>query len=210
MSSASHWKSAPTLRGRHVTLEPLQASHADGLRAALGDGELSRLWYTNVPQPDQAARYVAAALEMQAKGQALPFAVRTPDGTIVGCTRYYDLDPVVPRVQIGYTWYAPSVQRTGLNTEAKLLLLTHAFETMGCICVGFETSWFNHASRTAIARLGAKQDGVLRSHRRHADGSVRDTVAFSIIEPEWPAVRRNLSHKLEQRGSMHPYSQGER
>jgi RimJ/RimL family protein N-acetyltransferase len=138
---------------------------------------------------------------MQAKGQALPFVVRDADGVVVGCTRYYDVDPVVPRVQIGYTWYAQRVQRTGLNTEAKLLLLGHAFEKLQCICVGFETSWFNQASRAAIARLGAKQDGVLRSHRRHADGSVRDTVAFSIIESEWPAVTRNLIHKLEQHTS---------
>jgi RimJ/RimL family protein N-acetyltransferase len=198
MSNPSHWTTVPTLRGRHVVLEPLHASHADGLRAALGDGELSRLWYTNVPPPEQAASYVAAALEMQAKGQALPFVVRDADGVVVGCTRYYDVDPVVPRVQIGYTWYAQRVQRTGLNTEAKLLLLGHAFEKLQCICVGFETSWFNQASRAAIARLGAKQDGVLRSHRRHADGSVRDTVAFSIIESEWPAVKRNLIHKLER------------
>jgi N-acetyltransferase len=195
---ASHWANVPTLRGRHVMLEPLHLSHAAGLRDALGNGELSRLWYTNVPPPEQAGSYITAALEMQEKRQALPFVVRNADGTVVGCTRYYDVDPVVPRVQIGYTWYAPSVQRTGLNTEAKLLLLGHAFETMGCACVGFETSWFNHASRAAIARLGAKQDGVLRSHRRHADGSVRDTVAFSIIESEWPAVKRNLIHRLEQ------------
>ena len=195
---AAHWTTVPTLRGRHVMLEPLHLSHVDGLRTALGNGELSELWYTNVPPPEQTGSYVTAALEMQAKGQALPFVVRNADGGIVGCTRYYDADPIVPRVQIGYTWYAPGVQRTGLNTEAKLLLLDHAFETMGCICVGFETSWFNQASRTAIARLGAKQDGVLRSHRRHADGSVRDTVAFSIIESEWPAVKRNLIHKLKR------------
>ena len=209
MDNASHWTTAPTLRGRHVMLEPLRASHADELRAALGNGELSRLWYTNVPAPEQAASYVVAALEMQAKELALPFVVRNADGAVVGCTRYYDMDSVVPRVQIGYTWYAPSVQRTGLNTEAKLLLLGHAFETMGCICVGFETSWFNHASRAAIARLGAKQDGVLRSHRRHADGSVRDTVAFSIIESEWPAVKRNLIHKLEHHTSRQHDSKGE-
>lgn len=209
MDDASYWTAVPTLRGRHVMLEPLHISHADRLCHALGNGELSELWYTNVPHPEQAASYVAAALEMQAKGQALPFVVRNAEGTIVGCTRYYDVDPVVPRVQIGYTWYAPSVQRTGLNTEAKLLLLGHAFETMGCICVGFETSWFNHASRAAIARLGAKQDGVLRSHRRHADGSVRDTVAFSILECEWPAVKRNLIHKLEQHISRQHDSNGE-
>lgn len=193
-----HWKAAPILRGHHAALEPLQAAHAAGLRAALGEGELSRLWYTNVPAPAQVEDYIAAALDMQAQGRAMPFAVRDATGELVGSTRFYDLDPDVPRLQIGYTWYAPRVQRTGLNTEAKLLLLSHAFETMGCIGVGFETSWFNHASRTAIARLGAKQDGVLRSHRRHADGSVRDTVAFSIIQSEWPAVKRNLLHRLEQ------------
>jgi len=192
------WTHVPSLRGQHVVLEPLRADHAAGLRLALGDGELSRLWFTNVPAPNDVDGYIAAALEVQAQGKALVFAVHDANGEIVGCTRFYDLDPTVPRVQIGYTFYAPRVQRTGLNTEAKLLLLAHAFETMGCACVGFETSWFNHASRTAIARLGAKQDGVLRSHRRHADGSVRDTVAFSIIESEWPAVKRNLRHRLEQ------------
>jgi RimJ/RimL family protein N-acetyltransferase len=197
-ATTDHWSVAPTLRGQHVTLEPLQSGHCDGLRAALGAGELSRLWYTNVPAPEQVESYISAALDMQAQGKAMPFAVRDAGGDIVGCTRYYDLDATVPRVQIGYTWYAPSVQRTGLNTEAKLLLLGHAFEAMGSICVGFETSWFNLASRNAIARLGAKQDGILRSHRRHADGSVRDTVAFSIVESEWPAVKRNLNHRLEQ------------
>lgn len=199
--SADHWSTTPTLRGEHVTLEPLQMAHCDGLRVALGDGELSRLWYTNVPAPGQVESYVSAALEVQAQGKAMPFVVRDAAGAIVGSTRYYDLDASVPRVQIGYTWYAPSVQRTGLNTEAKLLLLGHAFEAMGSICVGFETSWFNLASRNAIARLGAKQDGILRSHRRHADGSVRDTVAFSIIESEWPAVKRNLVHKLKNNGA---------
>ncbi|MFC3552195.1 GNAT family N-acetyltransferase [Lysobacter cavernae] len=196
-NDASNWTATPTLSGDHVALEPLQPAHADGLRAALDDGELSRLWYTNVPAPTQVDDYIAAALDMQAQGTAQSFVVRDGDGTIVGSTRFYDLDATVPRVQIGYTWYAPRVQRSGLNTEAKLLLLTHAFEALGCICVGFETSWFNHASRTAIARLGAKQDGVLRSHRRHADGSVRDTVVFSIIGSEWPAVKRNLMHKLQ-------------
>ncbi|UTA52687.1 GNAT family N-acetyltransferase [Lysobacter soli] len=192
------WTHVPSLRGQHVVLEPLRADHAGALRLALGDGELSRLWFTSVPALNDVESYIAAALEMQAQGKALVFAVHDASGEIVGCTRFYDLDPAVPRVQIGYTFYAPRVQRTGLNTEAKLLLLAHAFETMACVCVGFETSWFNHASRTAIARLGAKQDGVLRSHRRHADGSVRDTVAFSIIESEWPAVKRNLRHRLEQ------------
>lgn len=199
--SSAYWSTTPTLRGQHVTLEPLQMAHGDRMRTALGGGELSRLWYTNVPAPEQVESYISAALDMQAQGKAMPFVVRDAAGDIVGCTRYYDLDQTVPRVQIGYTWYAPKVQRTGLNTEAKLLLLGHAFEVMGSICVGFETSWFNLASRNAIARLGARQDGILRSHRRHADGSVRDTVAFSIIESEWPAVKRNLVHKLQNHGA---------
>ena len=197
-ANVDHWSNVPSLRGQHVVLEPLRAAHADGLRVALGNGELSRLWFTNVPAPADVESYIASALDMQGQGKALAFAVHDANGEVVGCTRFYDLDPAVPRVQIGYTFYAARVQRTGLNTQAKLLLLTHAFETMGCVCVGFETSWFNHASRTAIARLGAKQDGIIRSHRRHADGSVRDTVAFSIIESEWPAVKRNLQYRLEQ------------
>ncbi|HEY4555684.1 MAG TPA: GNAT family protein, partial [Lysobacter sp.] len=119
---------------------------------------------------------------------------------VVGTTRFYDLDPATPRASIGYTWYARRVQRTGLNTEAKRLLLAHAFETLGCIAVGFETSWFNHASRAAIARLGAKQDGVIRSHFRHADGSVRDSVVFSIVDSEWPAVKRHLDTLMEAHG----------
>ncbi|GAB3095762.1 GNAT family N-acetyltransferase [Lysobacter terrae] len=192
------WQRVPLLRGEHVALEPLRPAHAEGLRVALGDGELSKCWYTNVPAPEGVEAYVQAAFDMQAEGRALPFTVRAANGEIVGSTRFYEPDPVVPRVSIGYTWYAKQVQRTGLNTEAKLLLLTHAFETLGCIAVVFETSWFNHASRTAIARLGAKQDGVLRNNRRHSDGSPRDTVVFSIIDVEWPAVKRHLQFKLEQ------------
>ena len=191
------WTTVPRLRGEHVALEPLAHAHADGLRSAVQDGELWRLWYTSTPTPESVPDYVAAALAMQAAGHALPFVVRDARGAIVGSTRYYDLDPAVPRLSIGYTWYAQGSQRTGLNTEAKLLLLEHAFETLGCIAVAFETSWFNHASRTAIARLGAKQDGILRNHRRHGDGSPRDTVVFSIIDGEWPAVKRGLKHRLE-------------
>ena len=187
----------PQLRGEHVVLEPLAVAHAEGLRAAVQDGELWRLWFTSTPSPDTVEAYIESALAMQAAGHALAFVVRDARGAIVGSTRYYDLDPTVPRLSIGYTWYAKGVQRTGLNTEAKLLLLGHAFETLGCIAVAFETSWFNHASRTAIARLGAKQDGVLRNHRRHGDGSPRDTVVFSIIDSEWPAVKRGLSHQME-------------
>lgn len=192
----SDWNTVPVLSGGHVRLEPLQASHAAGLRAAVADGELWALWYASVPLPTAVESYIDAALAMQVEGRALPFAVRDASGDIVGSTRCYDLDPATPRLQIGYTWYAQRAQRTALNTEAKLLLLTHAFETLGCIAVGFETSACNHASRAAIARLGAQQDGILRNHRRHADGSVRDTVAFSIIDAEWPQVKRRLQDRL--------------
>jgi RimJ/RimL family protein N-acetyltransferase len=188
----------PRLHGRHVALEPLDAGHAEGLRAAAADGELWRRWYTNVPGPDAVDDYIAAALAMQATGSARAFVVRDATGEVVGTTRYYDIDATVPRLSIGYTWYAARVQRTGLNTEAKLLLLGHAFETLGCIAVALETSWFNHVSRAAIARLGAKQDGVLRNHRRHADGTIRDTVVFSIIDVEWPAVKANLQARLAE------------
>ncbi|MFC6841662.1 GNAT family N-acetyltransferase [Xanthomonas theicola] len=191
------WRKIPTLRGRHATLEPLHATHADALHAALGDGALSRLWYTNVPAPEGMEGYIAAALAARADGDALPFAVRDAAGEVVGTTRCYRLAPEVPTLCIGYTWYAPQAQRTGLNTEAKLMLLRHAFETLGCLSVVFETSWFNHASRAAIARLGAKQDGVLRRHKRHADGSPRDTVVFSIIDAEWQAVERHLRFHLD-------------
>lgn len=198
MGANEAWSAQPRLSGEHVALEPLSLAHADGLRAALAGGELARLWYTNVPTPEGVDAYIEAALAMRERGQAWPFVVLDAQGEVVGSTRYYDMDAQVPRLQIGYTFYAPRVQRTGLNTQAKWLLLRHAFETMGCIAVCFETSWFNLASRTAIARLGAKQDGVLRNHRRHADGSPRDTVAFSIIDSEWPAVQRNLQYKLER------------
>lgn len=197
-TTIDRWRQASHLTGEHVLLEPLHMAHAEGLRTALHDGELWRCWYTNVPKPEEAEAYVAAALEMQEQGRALPFAVRAAKGELVGSTRYYALDPAVPRLSIGYTWYAKHAQRTGINTEAKMLLLGHAFETLGCIAVTFETSWFNGASRTAIARLGARQDGVLRSHMRHRDGTVRDTVVFSILDSEWPAVKRNLQYKLEQ------------
>lgn len=188
------------LRGRHVSLEPLHPGHSAALGEAAADGGLWQRWYTSVPRPEAVDDYIATALAAQAAGSVQAFAVRDASGTIVGTTRYYDIDRSVPRVSIGYTWYAQRVHRTGLNTEAKLLLLGHAFETLGCIAVAFETSWFNHASRTAIARLGAKQDGILRSHRRHADGSVRDTVVFSILDNEWPAVRMHLQSRLLAHG----------
>ena len=188
-----------TLRGRHATLEPLAREHEDALRRAAADGELWRLWYTSVPSPEKTTAYIDTALGMRENLGAMPFVVRaSATGEIVGCTRYFHVDAQNRRLEIGYTWYAKSVQRTAINTECKLLLLTHAFETLKCIAVEFRTHWFNHASREAIARLGAKQDGVLRNHQISPDGSYRDTVVFSIIESEWPAVKRHLRFLLER------------
>lgn len=192
------WQQVPVLTGRHAHLVPMSRDHVDGLCAALAGDALAALWFTSVPKADDAAGYVDAVLAAQAEGRVLPFVVLDADGRVVGSTRYYGLEADVPKLSIGYTWYAPDVQRTGINTETKLLLLTHAFETLGCISVVFETSWFNQRSRAAIARLGAKQEGVLRNHKRHADGSPRDTVVFSIIDSEWPAVKRNLQARLAQ------------
>lgn len=187
-----------TLRGRHVTLEPLVAGHAAALHAAAADGQLWGLWYTSVPAPGREEAYVAAALEMRERAHAMPFVVRDARGDIVGSTRYFNVDPAHRRLEIGYTWYAQRVQRTPLNTECKLLLLGHAFDTLGCIAVEFRTHWFNHASRAAIARLGAKQDGILRNHQLMPDGSRRDTVVFSILDSEWPAVRAHLRYQLDK------------
>ena len=197
MSTPSEWTAAPTLSGRHVSLEPLQAAHVRGLQRAVEGTGLDQLWFTQVPSPSGVADYVEAALQAQGEGTMLPMVIRDASGEIVGTTRYYGLDASVPKLSIGYTWHAPRVQRSGVNTEAKLLLLRHAFETLGCLAVVFETSWFNHASRTAIARLGAKQDGVLRNHTRHPDGTPRDTVVFSIIDTEWAAVKRHLQFRLD-------------
>ncbi len=198
------WREVPTLVGRHARLEAMQRDHANDLRIALDGDALSQLWYTGVPKTADVDAYVEAVLDTQAQGRILPFVIRDASGAVVGSTRFYGLDPTVPRLSIGYTWYAPRVQRTGVNTESKLLLLTHAFETLGCISVVFETSWFNHRSRAAIARLGAKQDGVLRNHARHADGTPRDTVVFSIIDSEWAGVKRNLLFKLAQHEQVSP------
>jgi RimJ/RimL family protein N-acetyltransferase len=148
--------------------------------------------------------YIATALDERDAGVSLPFAVRDADGTIVGSTRYCNIDALNRHLEIGYTWYAARVQRTGLNTEAKLLLLRHAFEKLDCIAVEFRTNWFNQRSRTAIERLGAKQDGVLRNHRLMPDGSYRDTVVFSIIASEWPAVKRNLEYLLDRGTVLNP------
>lgn len=188
------------LQGAHVRLEPLAPAHADGLRAALDGDVLARCWYTNVPKAAAVDDYIAQALAQRDAGQGHPFAVLRGDGTAVGCTRFYDLDPAVPRASIGYTWYAPQAQGTAANTESKLLLLAQAFERWGCLAVAFETSRFNRRSQAAIERLGARLDGVLRNHRRHADGSPRDTMVYSVTDGEWPAVKRNLAHRLESGG----------
>ena len=188
-----------TLRGRVATLEPLAQDHATALAQAAADGELWRLWYTHIAPPDRMHEYVATALDMRERLDALPFVVRdNATGDIVGSTRYFNVDAANRRLEIGHTWYARRVQRTPVNTECKLLLLTHAFETLRCIAVEFRTHWFNHASRAAIARLGAKQDGVLRNHQLMADEAKRDTVVFSIIDNEWPAVRAHLLHQLDK------------
>ena len=186
-----------TLTGHHVTLEPLAREHADGLALAAADGKLWELWYTSVPKPDAMPAEIGRRLDLRRAGSMLPFSVRRNDtGALCGMTTYMNVDAVHRRVEIGSTWHAQSAQRTGINTESKLLLLTHAFETLDCIAVEFRTSFMNLQSRAAIARLGAKQDGILRNHQRLADGSLRDTVVFSIIESEWPAVRRHLQFKL--------------
>ena len=186
-----------TLVGSHVRLEPLAREHEAGLKAAAADGELWQLWYTSVPVPEKTLEWIDAALDMRAKLGAMPLVVReAATGDIVGSTRYFNVEAAHRRLEIGHTWYAKRVQRTALNTEAKLLLLTHAFETLGCIAVEFRTSFFNFPSREAIARLGAKQDGILRHHQILPDGSLRDTVVFSIVAPEWPAVKKNLLWRL--------------
>src|SRR5258708_7735290 len=165
-----------TLRGQVATLEPLARGHEAALAKAAADGELWRLWYTAVAHPDKMADYVATALDQRAKVDAMPFVVReNATGDIVGCTRYFNVDVANRRLEIGHTWYAKRVQRTGLNTECKLLLLVHAFEQLQCIAVEFRTHWFNHASRTAIARLGAKQDAFLRNHHLMAPALNRAT-----------------------------------
>jgi RimJ/RimL family protein N-acetyltransferase len=188
-----------TLRGRHATVEPLARVHEEALRRAAADGELWRLWYTSVAPPEKMDEYVAAALDMRERLGAMPFAVRdNASGEIVGCTRYFNVDAANRRLEIGHTWYARRAQRTAINTECKLLLLTHAFEALRCIAVEFRTHWFNQASREAIARLGARQDGVLRNHQVSPDGIYRDTVVFSIIESEWPAAKRHLQFLLER------------
>lgn len=194
------WVQPVTLVNHHVSLAPLRVEHAEALGRAAADGELWRLFYTSVPSPETAHEYVVRALQQQADGWAVPFVVRDAAGEIVGTSRYCNIDATHKRIEIGWTWYARRVQRTVVNTAAKQLLLTHAFEALGAGAVELRTSFMNHRSRAAIARLGAKQDGILRNHMRLPGGGYRDTVVFSIIESEWPAVKRNLQFLIETGG----------
>ncbi|MCP3022214.1 GNAT family N-acetyltransferase [Cupriavidus basilensis] len=193
-----------TLRGQHALLEPLRPEHEAEVQAAVADGELWKLWYTSVPAPDQVRAWTDTALQMREQQGAMPFVIREVrdgvPGAVVGATRYFNVDGTNRRLEIGHTWHAQRVQRSAVNTECKLMLLTHAFEQLACIAVEFRTHWMNHQSRTAIARLGAKQDGVLRNHQRMPDGSLRDTVVFSIIASEWPTVKRHLQYRLDLPG----------
>ena len=188
-----------TLEGNGVRLEPLQTSHRDALAVAAADGKLWELWFTAVPEPDKTAKYIDDALAGQQAGHMLPWIVREQkSGTIVGSTRYHDIVAPIDRVEIGYTWYAKSWQRTHVNTACKLLLLAHAFESLKCGVVGLRTDNFNFASQKAIAALGAKKDGVLRRHQARRDGTVRDSVMFSILVEEWRDVKRHLELRLHR------------
>jgi RimJ/RimL family protein N-acetyltransferase len=198
-TSDAPWPPEAELRGDHAWLVPLRADHAPALSEAVKDGELWRLWYTNVPAPDEMEQEIARRLDLRVKGSMLPFAVLEPgSGRPVGMTTYMNIDAANRRVEIGSTWYANSVQRTGLNTECKRMLLGRAFEDLDCIAVEFRTHFFNHQSRRAIERLGAKLDGVLRSHQRSRDGLLRDTCVYSILASEWPTVRKHLDFQLER------------
>jgi RimJ/RimL family protein N-acetyltransferase len=186
-----------TLEGHGVSLEPLSHAHQDGLAVAALDGRLWELWFTSVPALDDIGAYIDAALEEQRAGHMLPWAVReSTTGAIVGTTRFHDIMPHVDRVEIGYTWYAASRQRSVVNTACKLLVLTHAFETVGAQVVGLRTDNFNFASQRAIEALGARKDGVIRHHMARRDGSVRDTVMYSILASEWGDVKKHLAGRL--------------
>jgi RimJ/RimL family protein N-acetyltransferase len=193
------WLEPVTLRGEHARLEPLSPAHREGLVEAVQDGELWKLWYTSVPKPENMQKEIDRRLGLQAAGSMLPFTVFDAEGLIAGMTTYMNVDTANRRVEIGSTWYARRVQRTPLNTNCKLLLLEHAFETLDCIAVEFRTHFFNHQSRRAIERLGAKQDGILRSHQIAPNGTLRDTVVFSIIAAEWPTVKTHLEYQLNDK-----------
>ena len=193
------WLEPVTLSGPTVRLEPLEQRHCGDLIEAVKDGELWRLWYTSIPAPEKMEAEIDRRRGLQAAGSMLPFAViDLASGKAVGMTTYMNVDAANKRVEIGSTWYRRSVQRTPINTQCKLLLLTHAFESLGCIAVEFRTHFFNHQSRRGIERLGAKLDGILRSHQLAADGTLRDTCVYSIIASEWPTVKSHLNWQLSR------------
>ena len=189
------------LEGHGMRLEPLAENHHDELAAAAADGKLWELWFTSVPEPGQTEAYIDTALAGQKAGHMLPWAIRDlASGKIVGSSRYHDIVAALDRVEIGYTWYGKSWHRSHVNSSSKLLLLSHAFETLGCKVVGFRTDNFNFGSQRAIEALGAKKDGVIRHHQPRRDGSVRDTFIYSILSHEWPGVKRNLEFRLARHG----------
>ena len=191
------WLQPATLRSPLVTLVPLEPGHSEALIEAVKDGELFKLWYTAVPSPETMQLQIARRLSQQDAGVTLPFAIiDSTTGKAVGMTNYLNVDAVNRRVEIGGTWYRRSVQRTGFNTQAKLLLLEYAFETLNCIAIEFRTHFFNHQSRRAIERLGAKLDGILRCHELAANGTLRDTCVYSITAGEWPTVKAHLTWNL--------------
>jgi N-acetyltransferase len=193
------WPDPVTLRAADVTLEPLAQRHRDDLVEAVKDGELWNLWYTAIPHPDKMSAEIERRLSLQATGSMLPFAViEKASGKAVGMTTYMNIEAAHRRVEIGSTWYRKRVQRTPLNTQCKLLLLTHAFETLGCIAVEFRTHFFNQQSRRGIERLGAKLDGILRSHQIGTDGRLRDTCVYSIVAAEWPTVKAHLTYQQKK------------
>ncbi len=197
-----NWIKKLELEGEKVRLIPLEKSHKDGLLKAATDGKLWEMWFTTVPSEKNIDNYIEHALSEKQKGKEFPFVVLDKkNGDIIGCTRYYNIQPEHRRLEIGYTWYAKKNQRTGVNTECKYLLLKNAFEDLNCIAVQFLTNWHNLPSRKAIARLGAKQDGVLRNHILNADGSCRDSVVFSITEQEWSGVEKTLKYEMAKYNS---------
>jgi len=193
------WLEPVTLSGPHARLAPLSLAHVEGLVEAIGDNDLSKIWYTSIPTADKMPAEIGRRLALQAAGTMLPFTVLDADGGIAGMTTYMNVDAANRRVEIGSTWYARRVQRTALNTQCKLLLLGHAFEKLDCIAVEFRTHFFNHQSRKAIERLGAKFDGLLRNHQIAPNGTLRDTVVYSIIASEWPTVKAHLTYQLNER-----------
>lgn len=190
------WLQPVTLRGQHASLVPLSHDQAEGLTAAVRDGELWNLWYTFIPRPEGMTAEIDRRLGLQSKGAMLAFTVLDASAKVVGMSTYMNVDSVNKRVEIGSTWYARRVQRSALNTECKLMLLGHAFDALGCIAVEFRTHRLNTQSRRAIERLGAQLDGILRAHQRAADGSLRDTAVYSVTAAEWPAVRAHLDWQL--------------